>query len=104
MSGKSNIIVGLDIGTSSTRVVVADVLEDTINILGVGKAASSGLRKGVVINIEGTVDAISQAVTQAEKAANVEVSTVFASIGGGHVKGFNSNGVVPIKKQSGLTF
>ncbi|MCB9030355.1 MAG: cell division protein FtsA [Deltaproteobacteria bacterium] len=99
MSSKSNIIVGLDIGTSSTTVVVAEVLEDSVKILGVGKTPSSGLRKGVVINIEGTVEAISKAVGQAERSANVEISTVYASIGGAHVKGFNSNGVVPIKNK-----
>ncbi len=98
MSSKSNIIAGLDVGTSVTSVVAAEVRpEGDLVILGVGTSPSQGLRKGVVINIDATVDSIHRAVEQAEKMAGSEIGSVFASLSGSHIKGFNSNGIVAIK-------
>ena len=98
MAAKSNTIVGLDIGTTTVSVVVGEVLPDArINIIGVGTSPSRGLRKGVVINIESTVESISQAVSQAETMAGIDIGSVFASMSGSHVKGFNSHGIVGIK-------
>lgn len=100
MANKLNAVVGLDIGTTSTTVVVAEVLPDgKINVLGLGSSPSRGLRKGVVINIEATVESISQAVSQAETMAGFELNSVFASISGSHIKGFNSHGIVAIKNR-----
>ena len=100
MPPKSNLIVGLDIGTTNITVVLGELRQDNrIDVVGVGTSPSKGLRKGVVINIEATVSSIAQAVEQAERMAGSEVHSVFASISGSHVKGFNSHGIVGIKNK-----
>ena len=100
MVSSSNIVVGLDIGTTAIVVVVGEVLPDTrINVVGIGTSPSRGLRKGVVINIEATVESITQAVSQAETMAGCEIHSAFASISGSHIKGFNSHGIVGIKNK-----
>jgi len=100
MASKSNTIVGLDIGTSQIRVLVGQVDSGgKPNIIGVGSSPSRGLRKGVVINIEATVQSIAQAVEQAETMAGIEVHSVYAAISGAHIRGLNSNGVVGIKNK-----
>jgi cell division protein FtsA len=98
MAANPGLVVGLDIGTSSVRVVVSELLSDgRLNVTGVGNCPSRGLRKGVVINIDSTVESIANAVHQAETMAGAEISSVFASISGSHVKGFNSHGIVGIR-------
>lgn len=98
MAIKQNCIVGLDIGTTNTTVLVAAVQpDDKIQVIGVGTAPSRGLRKGVVINIEATVSSIEQAVTQAETMAGQEITAVYAALSGSHIKGLNSHGIVGIK-------
>lgn len=98
MPNRSSIVVGLDIGTTSVTVAVGEVQADgRVDVIGVGNAASRGLRKGVVINIEATVSAIAKAVAQAETMAGCEVSSVFAAISGSHIKAFNSHGIVGVK-------
>ncbi len=98
MSQKSNVIVGLDIGTTNIHVVVAEISESgAVNISGVGSSPSRGLRKGVVINIEATVQSIAQAVESAETMAGTEISHVYAAISGSHIQSFNSHGIVGIK-------
>ncbi len=100
MASKSNTLVGLDIGTTNINVTVAEQLPDgRIDVLGVGSSPSRGLRKGVVINIEATVDSISKAIAQAESMAGTSISSVYAAISGSHVKGFNSHGIVGIKNK-----
>ncbi|MBN8548105.1 MAG: cell division protein FtsA [Deltaproteobacteria bacterium] len=100
MASKSNVIVGLDIGTTNITVVVGQVASDgRVDVIGVGVSPSKGLRKGVVINIEATVDSISKAITQAETMAGCEINSVFAAISGSHIKGFNSHGIVGIKNK-----
>ncbi len=100
MAARPNYVVGLDIGTQTTKVVVTEAFPDgKVNVLGVGSSPSRGLRKGVVINIEATVEAISKAVAQAETMAGCQVSSVFASISGSHITGFNSHGIVGIKNK-----
>lgn len=94
---KSELLVGLDIGTSKVAAVVADLNDGGLSVLGMGSAPSEGLRKGVVVNIEATVHAIEQAIKEAEVTAGCEIHSVFASVGGAHVKGFNSHGVVGVK-------
>lgn len=97
MPGK--IIVGLDIGTTKICAVVGEVVHDTIEIIGVGTHPSEGLRKGVVINIEKTVNSIKEAIEEAETMAGCEISSVYAGIAGGHIKGFNSHGVIALKER-----
>ncbi|MBW1816345.1 MAG: cell division protein FtsA [Deltaproteobacteria bacterium] len=93
------IIVGLDIGTTKICAVVADVRSDGVEIIGMGSHPSEGLRKGVVININDTVNSIKEAVEEAETMAGCEISSVYAGIAGGHVKGFNSHGVIALKER-----
>src|SRR5260370_31622361 len=94
---KPEIIVGLDIGTTKICCIVGEVTPEGIDIVGIGTHPSRGLRKGVVINIEATVPSIRRAVEEAELMAGVEISAVYAGIAGGHIRGFNSQGVVAVK-------
>ena len=97
MHGEENIVVGLDIGTTKIGAVVGEVSHGEINIIGTGTSPSIGLRKGVVVNIESTVESIKKAVEEAELMAGCEISSVYAGIAGGHITGFNSRGIVAIK-------
>ncbi|MCP4748945.1 MAG: cell division protein FtsA [Desulfobacteraceae bacterium] len=97
MQHQENIIVGLDIGTTKICCVVGEVSGREINIIGIGTHPSVGLRKGVVVNIESTVDSIKKAVEEAELMAGCEISSVYAGIAGGHITGFNSRGIVAVK-------
>jgi cell division protein FtsA len=90
-------VVGLDIGTTKICAVVGEVTGREINIIGIGTHPSIGLRKGVVVNIESTVESIKKAVEEAELMAGCEISSVYAGIAGGHITGFNSRGIVAIK-------
>ncbi len=94
----NEIIVGLDIGTSKILAVVAELSESgEVEILGVGQHPSRGLRKGVVANIDSTVQSIQLAVEDAELTAECRISSVFAGIAGAHINSMNSHGVAAIK-------
>ncbi|HEX5681874.1 MAG TPA: cell division protein FtsA [Desulfobacterales bacterium] len=97
MQRREDIVVGLDIGTTKICAVVGEVSEDGISIIGIGTHPSVGLRKGVVVNIETTVESIKKAVEEAELMAGCEISSVYTGIAGGHITGFNSRGIVAIK-------
>jgi cell division protein FtsA len=98
VSKKDEIIVGLDIGTTKIAAIVGELKDDgQIDIIGVGTAPSRGLRKGVVVNIDATTQAIERAIEEAEHMAGCEISTVYAGIAGGHIRGFNSHGTVAVK-------
>ena len=97
MRAQENIIVGLDIGTTKICAVVGELVGDKVNIIGIGTHPSIGLRKGVVVNIESTVESIKKAVEEAELMAGCEISSVYAGIAGGHITGFNSRGIVAVK-------
>jgi len=97
MGKKEDVIVGLDIGTTKTCVVVAELRETGLEIMGVGTHPSEGLRKGVVVNIESTVESITGAVEEAERSAGCEISSVYVGIAGAHIHGQNSLGIVPVK-------
>ncbi|NWF99175.1 MAG: cell division protein FtsA [Nitrospirae bacterium] len=92
-----NIIVGLDVGTTKICVVVGEVINNKIEILGVSSSPSTGLRKGVVVNIEATVNSIRKAVETAESVSGVEINSVYVGISGGHIKGINSIGVSGVR-------
>lgn len=94
---RGELIVGLDIGTTKICVVVAEVKGDQVSVIGVGNHPSVGLRRGVVINIDSTVESIQRAVEDAEQMAGCEISQVFVGIAGSHIKGFNSRGLVPVR-------
>jgi len=97
MGKNSELLVGLDIGTSKVAAVVGDLNDSVLSVLGIGSVPSDGLRKGVVVNIEATVHAIEDAIKEAEVTAGCEIHSVFVSVGGGHIKGFNSHGVAGVK-------
>jgi cell division protein FtsA len=93
-----NIIVGLDVGTSKVVALVGEVRADgTLELIGLGSHPSRGLRRGVVVNIDSTVQSIQRAIEEAELMAGVEIRSVFAGISGSHVKSLNSHGIVAIK-------
>jgi len=94
-----NLTVGLDIGTTKICCVVGESTPNGVEIVGIGMHPSVGLRKGVVVNIERTVESIKRAVEEAELMAGCEISSVYAGIAGGHIKGFNSHGVIAVKSR-----
>ncbi len=94
----NNLLVGLDVGTSKVVVVVAELRDDdTIEVIGMGQAESRGLKKGVVVNIESTVQSIQKAVEEAELMADCKITEVYTGIAGSHIRSFNSSGMVAIK-------
>jgi cell division protein FtsA len=97
MAKKSNVIVGLDLGNTKTCVIVGEMTPQGIDIIGIGSHPSEGLRKGVVVNIDSTVEAIKRAVDEAEQMSGCEISSVYAGIAGGHIKGQSSLGIVAVK-------
>ena len=93
-----DLIVGLDIGTSKIVALVAVLTpEGRLEILGLGAQESRGLKKGVVVNIEATVDAISRVIQEVELMADCKVKEVYTGIAGSHIRSFNSHGMVAIK-------
>jgi cell division protein FtsA len=97
MAKKGNIIVGLDVGTTKVCAIVGEETSNGIEIIGIGSAPSKGLRKGVVVNIESTVQSIRKAIAEAELMAGCEINRVYAGISGGHIRAFNSHGVIAVK-------
>lgn len=99
MARKDELIVGLDIGTTKVCAVVAEASENGMDVVGIGTHPSRGLRKGVVVDIDATVQSIKHAIEEAELMADCEITSVYAGIAGGHIRGFNSHGVVAVKDQ-----
>ncbi|HAR49618.1 MAG: cell division protein FtsA [Smithella sp.] len=97
MGKKSNVIVGLDIGTTKTTAVVGEVTETGINIIGVGTSLAKEIRKGTVVNIDSMVESIKTAVEEAEHMSGCRINSVYVGISGSHVKGQNSLSIVSIK-------
>lgn len=94
----SNMIVGLDIGTSKVVAIVGEINSDgKLEIVGLGSHPSRGLKKGVVVDIESTVQSISRAIEEAELMAGCEINSVYAGIAGSHIRSLNSHGIVAIK-------
>jgi len=93
-----NMIVGLDIGTSKVVAIVGEINEEgVLNIVGIGRHKSRGLKKGTVVNIESTVQSIQRAVEEAELMAGCQIHSVYAGIAGSHVRSMNSHGIVAIR-------
>ena len=98
MVASGTMIVGLDIGTSKVVAIVGASADDgSIEIVGIGSHPSRGMKKGVVVNIESTVQSIQRAVEEAELMAGCEIHSVFAGIAGSHIRSMNSHGIVAIK-------
>ncbi len=96
----NNVLVGLDLGTTKVCAIVGEVKDDgQVDIIGIGISPSHGLKKGVVVNIDSTVESIKKAVHEAELMAGVEINAVYVGISGGHIKGMNSRGVAAIKNR-----
>jgi cell division protein FtsA len=93
-----DLIVGLDIGTTKVTCMVAEVRPDgRLSVVGLGTQPTNGLKRGVVVNIEATVDAISRVVQEVELMADCKIHDLYTGIAGSHIKSFNSNGMVAIK-------
>ena len=98
MSKKSNYIVGLDIGTTKICCIIGETKDnEKIDIIGIGQYPSRGLRKGVVVNIDSTVESIKNAVEEAELMAGCEIDSVYVGIAGGHINSLNSHGIIAAK-------
>ncbi|MBT6600414.1 MAG: cell division protein FtsA [Nitrospina sp.] len=95
MSKKNNYVVGLDIGTTKICCIIGEISHNNqVDIIGLGQYPSRGLRKGVVVNIDSTVESIKNAVEEAELMAGCEIDSVFVGIAGGHINSLNSHGIV----------
>ncbi len=93
-----DLVVGLDIGTAKVMVVVAEVLPGgELKLAGLGVAPSNGLKRGVVVNIDATVQSIQQALKEAELMADCKITRVYTGITGAHIRGINSSGMVAVK-------
>lgn len=97
MVREDELLVGLDVGTTKICVVVGRITEGKVNIVGIGSHPSTGLRKGVVVNMDSTVNSIRKAIEEAELMAGIKIDSCWTGIAGAHIKSFNSNGVVAIK-------
>lgn len=97
---KEPIIAGIDAGSSSIKTVIARVNDDKIEVIGIGESESEGIMKGIVVNIEAAADAIEKSVNQAEQMAGIQSPDVIATIGGEHIQGKNSKGVIGVNNKN----
>ncbi|MBS1806867.1 MAG: cell division protein FtsA [Acidobacteria bacterium] len=95
----SNHIVGLDIGTTNVRAVIAESLDGKLEVVGIGEAESKGLRKGVIVNPDAAVDSIKRAIEHAERTSGLHAEEAFVALGGSHIKGNNSQGVIAVSSR-----
>ena len=94
---KNSYIVGFDIGTKKVAAIIGEITEEKkVEIIGIGTAESKGLRKGVVVNLDTTVEAVKKAQEEAELMAGVEIDSAFIGLSGAHIKSFNSRGVIAV--------
>lgn len=100
-SEDTDMIVALDIGTSKVVALIGEISsEGRLDIVGIGKHPARGMKKGVVVNIESTIESIQHAVEEAELMAGVNINSVYAGIAGSHIHSLNSHGIVAIKDRS----
>lgn len=98
MMRKERVVVGLDVGTTKVVALVGNVIDGTIEIIGLGKAESHGLEKGVVVDIGRTISSIRKAVEEAENMADVKINSVYVGIAGKHITSINNSGTVSINR------
>ena len=96
MAKKDKYLVGLDIGSTKTCVLLAEMEDEQVHFLALGAAESKGLRKGLIVNLDSTVSSIRRAVEEAESVANVPVESAVIGVAGSHVRGVNSRGGVSL--------
>src|SRR5262249_31460275 len=95
---EKNLLVGLDIGTSKVVAIVGDTnAEGNLEIIGIGSHPSRGLKRGVVVNIDATVQSITRAIEEAELMAGCQIHSAFTGIAGSHIRSLNSHGIVAIR-------
>jgi cell division protein FtsA len=99
-NAKQEYFAGIDIGTSKVTAIIADERNDELNLVGYGVASNTGMRRGAIINLEATQRAIADAVERAELMSGIGISDAFVSVGGGHIKGFNSRGSITLGESS----
>lgn len=101
MVRKERYLVGLDVGTSYVTVIVGEIMDEgSLDIIGIGRAESKGIRRGVVNNVDAAAESIKKALDEAELMAGVEIDSVHLSLSGAHVKAFNSRGVIAVGGRS----
>src|SRR5215213_10157039 len=94
---KDRYVVGLDIGTHKVCAIVAQITDEgRLDVIGIGQAESKGVRKGAIINLDATIDAVKRVVEEAELMAGVEIGSAYVGLAGSHVRGFNSRGVIAV--------
>ncbi|WP_188454478.1 cell division protein FtsA [Virgibacillus oceani] len=100
MNNNSEILVSLDIGTSKIKVIIGEVLNDSLNIIGVGSAKSNGMKKGAIVDIDQTVHSIKNAIEQAERMVGMQIDSVVVGINGNHVQLQTCHGVVAVQSEN----
>jgi cell division protein FtsA len=101
MARKERYVVGLDVGTSQISVIVGEIMDEgSLDVIGIGRAESKGIRRGVVNNVDAAAESIKKALDDAELMAGVEIDSVHLSLSGAHVKAFNSRGVIAVGGRS----
>ena len=101
MARKTRYVVGLDVGTTKTCTIICEVNDEgALEVVGVGSAESKGMRRGVVVNLDGAVSTIKKSVEEAESSAGTSVESVFVGLSGGHIQSFNSQGAVAVTAES----
>lgn len=96
---KEPIIAGIDAGSSSIKTIIARVVNGQLEVIGIGESESHGILKGVIVNIETAADAIQKSINQAEHMAGISAPDIIATIGGDHISGLNSNGVIGVNSK-----
>ena len=96
----NEIYVSLDIGTSSVKVIIGEMVNDALNIIGVGNVPSEGLRKGSIVDIDETVHSIKRAIEQAERMIGMDIRQVIVGITGNHIMLQSSHGVVAVSSEN----
>lgn len=99
VTSNNELIVSLDIGTSKVRVIIGEITNGTINIIGVGQAHSEGMKKGAIVDIDQTVHAIREAVDHAERMVEVTIDQVYVGVTGNHIELFETQGVVAVSSE-----
>jgi cell division protein FtsA len=102
-AGHDQVIAGLDVGSSSVTTVIGRKTQDGVEILGMGESPTEGMRKGAVVNVDATVKAIRQSVTEAERMTGVTVESVFVGLSGSLIKSFNSHAAISVKNEREVT-
>src|SRR5690625_4486665 len=96
----SEVLVSLDIGTAKIKVIIGEILNDSLNIIGVGTAKSNGMRKGAIVDIDQTVNSIQSAVEQAERMVGMQIDRVVVGINGNHIQLQPCHGIVAVQSEN----